>query len=242
MVVVRVISLAGSPRRPGMAAQLDPIAGLDWQFFNACEAPLPDLVHDANVVRRTIRRDLTAGELGCFASHVALWRWLAAQPPETALVVLEDDLLIDPVFFGSLDKIAASVPDIAYLRLHAKAPASASVIGRVAGRHLVRYRALAFGTQAYLLRQPAAARLVASITAIRRPIDDELDRYWAHRVANIGVFPFPVLELALPSTIEAARRGLAPANWLDTGFQAQRISEGVRRRLANLLLAIGWPL
>ncbi len=242
MVAVRVISLRGSPRRSGMAAQLDAIAGLDWAFFDACEALPAELAHDPAATRRTIRRDLTRGEIGCFASHAGVWRDLAGQPADAALVVLEDDLLIDAGFFAGLDALAAAIPHIDYLRLHAKAPAPARVIGRVAGRHLVRYRGMAFGTQAYFLRQPAAARLAASITTITRPVDDELDRYWAHRITSLGVFPFPVLELAGPSTIESARRGLPPAGWREPGYHARRAVESLRRRAANLRLDLGLPL
>lgn len=237
MIVVRVISLAGSPRRHAMAAQLDAIPGLDWAFFDACQACPDWLDRDPATIRRVIRRDMTPGEIGCFASHVSLWRWLGDQPAGTALIVLEDDLVIDPLFFAEIAANMAGAPD--YLRFYAKAPASAVVTGRLAGRHLVRYRGIAFGTQAYLLRQAAAARLAASITRIVRPIDDEMDRFWHHRVANMGLFPFPVMELALASSIEGARRGLPPATWRDTGFQRRRIVEGLRRRAANLRLAFG---
>ena len=237
MIIVRVISLPGSPRRAAMAAQLAAIAQLDWSFFDAATA-VPDwLCHDSAVVRRTIRRDMTPGELGCFASHARLWRWLATQPAGTAMVVLEDDLLLDPAFFAGLPAFAKAAP-ADYLRLYAKVPAAATVIGRAAGRHLVRYRGIAFGTQAYLIRQPAAARFAASITAIARPIDDEMDRFWAH----IGLFPFPVRELGLPSTIEGERRGLPPATWRDIAFQGRRIGEGLRRRAANLRVRFGLPL
>lgn len=225
-----------------MAAQLDAVPGLDWQFVDAAESLPADLPHNEEATVRTIRRSLTRGELGCFASHFGIWRQLAAMPATSAMVVLEDDLLIDPGFFANLEAIAASIPDIPYLRLHAKAPAPADVIGRVAGRHLVRYRGMAFGTQAYLLRQPAAALLVASITCVVRPIDDELDRYWAHRVVSCGLFPFPVLELGGPSTIEGERRGLAPATWREPRYQASRAVESLRRRIANLRLALGLPL
>lgn len=246
-VSCRVISLAGSPRRAGMAAQLDRVTGpggapLDWAFFDACEAVPPILTHDLAATRATIRRDMTRGEIGCFASHVSLWHWLGRQPPDRLLLVLEDDLVLDPEFMAQLSQIAASHPEIPYLRLYAKAPAPARVIGRVAGRHLVRYQGIAFGTQAYLMRPAAAQRLAASVIRITRPIDDEMDRYWAHGVANLGLFPFPVMELGLPSTIEATRRGLPPATMADTPYQVRRLVESLRRRAANLRLALGLPL
>jgi glycosyl transferase family 25 len=225
-----------------MAAQLAAVPGLDWAFFDALTALSGDLHYDSRVARATLRRELTPGELGCFASHAALWRRIAALPPGEAMVVFEDDLLIDPDFLAGLEGFAAAVAGHDYVRLHAKAPAPATVIGRAGGRHLVRYRGLAFGTQAYLMRPPAAQRLLASISRVVRPVDDEMDRYWAHGVPNIGVFPFPVVERALPSSIEAARRGLPPAGWRDIGYQRRRIVNGLGRRLANVRLDLGLPL
>jgi glycosyl transferase family 25 len=225
-----------------MAGQLAAIPALDWAFFDALTTVPAFLVHDPRETRATIRRDLTPGELGCFASHASLWGELAAGPADRVLIVLEDDLLIDPAFFAALPAFAEAVAAHDYVRLHAKAPAPARVIGRAGGRHLVRYRGVAFGTQAYLMRPAAAQRLLGSITRIVRPVDDEMDRYWAHSVPNIGVFPFPLLERAMPSSIEAARRGLPPARWSEAGYQARRLADSLRRRLANLRLDLGLPL
>ena len=229
--LVRVISLAGSPRRAVMARQLD-AAGVDWSFFDALRE-LPDwLPHDPAQTRRTIRRDLTPGELGCFASHAALWRELVEGGAE-AMVVLEDDVLIDP---GFLEALPATVSELAahpFVRLHAKAPLAARVIGRVTGRHLVRYGGIAFGTQGYILRREGALRWLASITAVVRPVDDEIDRYWVHGVPNIGIHPSPLVELMGPSTIEGERRGLPPPRWHEFGWQGRRMLDSGRRRIAN---------
>jgi glycosyl transferase family 25 len=241
VIRVRVVSLVDSPRRAGMATQLEAIPGLDWSFFDACTELPAILVHDSAATTAAIRRDLTRGELGCFASHASLWHELAAAPDGSVMIVLEDDLLVDPGFFGALASFEAQTRGIDYLRLHAKAPAPARVVGRVAGRHLVRYQGIAFGTQGYFIRKPAARRF-AAITRVVRPVDDEMDRYWAHGVPNMGVFPFPLLELAGPSTIEAERRGRVRPGWLDIGYQAPRLTESLRRRLANLRLALGLPL
>lgn len=224
-----------------MRRQLDAVPGLSWAFFDAATA-LPDtLPYDPAGARRAIRRELTAGERGCFASHAALWRWLVEAPPGTILVALEDDVIIDPAFFAALPETCAAV-GADYVRLYAKAPAAAAVIGRAAGRHIVRYRGIAFGTQGYVMRQAAAARLLASIRRVVRPVDDEMDRYWAHKVPNIGLFPFPLIERTGASTIEAARRGLAPPRWSELGWQSRRAAESLRRRWANLRLARGWAL
>ena len=227
---VRVISLAGSPRRATMAAQLDAVPALDWSFFDALRE-LADLEHNPAATRRAIRRDMTSGEIGCFASHAALWRELVAGGDD-AVVVLEDDVLFDPGFLAQLGEVVAAHP---FVRLHAKAPVAARVIGRVAGRHLVRYGGIAFGTQAYILRRAGATRWLASITRVERPVDDEIDRFWIHGVPNIGIHPSPLVELGGPSTIEGARRSLPPPRWHELGWQARRAADSARRRLSNLM-------
>jgi glycosyl transferase family 25 len=40
---------------------------------------------------------------------------------------------------------------------------------------------------------------------LKRPIDVELDRPWAHGIQNLSVFPFPVIEESVDSTIGFGR-------------------------------------
>jgi glycosyl transferase family 25 len=216
-----------------MARQLDEVANLQWRFFDAGRTAPPALRYDPAEARRAIRRELTPGELGCYGSHFAVWQTIAAGPDEAA-VVLEDDLLIDPGFFANLATTVEALAGHKFVRLHAKAPTSALIIGRVASRHVVRYRGAAIGAQGYILRREGARQWLASITAVVRPVDDEMERYWAHGVANIGLHPFPIIERMGASTIEDARRGITPPRWHEFGWQARRAVESGRRRLANL--------
>ncbi len=233
MTVVHVISLPGSLRRDAMARQLGAVPGLCWGFFDAARTPPATIPYDPAAARRAIRRELTPGELGCYGSHVAVWQAIADGHAEAA-VVLEDDVLIDPGFFADLPAIVASLAAHPFVRLHAKAPTAARIIGRTAGRHVVRYRGAAIGAQGYILRREGARAWLASITKVVRPVDDEMERYWAHGVANIGLHPSPIIERMGASTIEDARRGIAPPRWHEFGWQARRALESARRRLANL--------
>lgn len=225
-----------------MATQLDAVPGLDWSFFDALTA-LPSFVsYDAVAARRILARGLTPGELGCFASHAMLWRQHAAADDDSVIVVLEDDVMIDPQFLARLPEFAARLPNAGLVRLYAKAPAPARIVGFVEGRHVVRYRGGAYGTQAYLLR-PVAARALARITRVERPVDDALDRFWEHGVPSLGVHPFPVLEIGFASTIEEARRTSprpGTPGWL--AWKRARVADSVARRLANLRYRISEPV
>lgn len=229
---VHVISLPGSPRRADMARQLDDVPGLDWRFFDAARTP-PPLPYDPAMARATVRRELTPGELGAFGSHRAVWEMVAGGDAAVA-VILEDDLVIDPGFFAVLPSVAADLAGYPFVRLYAKAPTRAQIIGKTAGRHIVRYMGAAIGAQGYFLTRDGARRWLASISRVVRPVDDEMERYWAHGLPNIGLHPFPVIERTGPSTIEESRRGLPPPRLTEVRWQARRAIESARRRLANL--------
>src|SRR3546814_3249062 len=62
-----------------------------------------------------------------------------------------------------------------------------------------------FGTQGYLITRKAAAVFAERFGAVRRPVDDEMDRSWSHGVRNLAVFPFPIMERAQKSGIGLKR-------------------------------------
>ena len=237
-LAIRCISLAGSDRRPRMAAQLD-AAGLDWAFFDACTAPPHDLPYLPDRALAVHGRELTPGELGCFASHWALWKLVAAEDGPDLLLVLEDDLLLDPVFFSRLDAVAAAARRFGYLRLYAKVPAGMRLETSFLDRHVARFSGRAYGTQAYLIDRASAQRWLSSIPAIVRPVDDEMDRYWQHGIPIRSVFPAPVIEVNYGSTIEAKRRASAPLGRAQRmRWQGVKLGEKARRHLADLAARI----
>ncbi len=239
-VAVRVISMRSSAdRRLMMQAQMSSLTCVEWSFFDALEMTSHDLQYDAAQAFRILRRQMTKGELGCFASHVALWKWFLGQDRFGEVVILEDDVVIDKEFFENLPAFLDAIPGVPYLRLYAKAPTASKRIGFIMGKHLIRYKGMAYGTQGYILRKPAAEKLVASIRKIVRPIDDEMDRYWIHGVPNIAIYPFPLMELSFPSIIGNARRAPVSAKVMDyLVWKSHRLYNSLLRRMANVYYGI----
>jgi glycosyl transferase family 25 len=233
-LTVCCISLAGSDRRARMKEQLD-ATPLEWSFFDARIGVPIDLPHDpARAVARHGRR-LTSGELGCFASHWALWERLIADDAHDIMLVLEDDLIINPVFFDAMETVAEAARGYGYLRLYAKVPAGLRLETTFLDRNIARFSGRAYGTQAYLITKDIARRWRASIREIVRPIDDEMDRYWAHDIPIRAVFPFPVMEIAYGSTIEAKRRVLEPLSKTERlRWEAAKAWEKLQRHFADL--------
>lgn len=209
-IQIKVVSLAGSSdRREHMTRQLQAL-NLPWSFFDACTTLPDDLAYCALDARRTHGRELTAGELGCFASHFTLWRQLLNDPNIEAYCILEDDVLLEPSFFRNAAMMGEAFAGLPVVRLYAKVPAPLSYIRPAMGRHLVHFRRPIWGTQGYYITKDGARAMLAGVTAVVRPVDDQMDRFWENGTPIVALFPFPLMEVNFGSTIEGARRITPP--------------------------------
>lgn len=212
-----IVSLkTSSERRRLMAAQMSR-QSRPWRFFDALTAVDRTLPYDAerSLIRRGYR--LRPTEIGCFSSHFQCLKEHAASfNGANYMVVLEDDVFIDETFDFNLLTVAMSVLDIHYFKLYSRFLTRCRFIGRLGQRGIYRFVVPPYGTQAYVVSKAGARRATESITRIDRPIDDELDRYWSSGLPTYAVFPYPVIELSLRSTI-------------DKGFSAPDIASASQR-------------
>ena len=207
--VVRVVSLPDAhPRRERFRATAP--GHVDWSFFDAATtlSTEDDIAYSKHGARIAQGRELTKGEIGCFVSHHRLWKMLLASDADRMLV-LEDDVFVDwPALLPILD--AAFPPGMDYVRLYAKRLAPARELGWFLGKRLIQFLHYVHGTQAYLLTREGAARLTRAARSIQRPVDDFMDRAWHHGVPSFALYPFPVIELALSSSIGGLERYQSP--------------------------------
>ena len=205
---LRVVSLADSAARRAAVAENLGASGLDWAFFDACRADTPSpLEVDAGAQRDGFGRALTGAEIGCFKSHAAVLAAFDEDPALDWLMVAEDDVWIDTDFpyaelAGFLD-----AQGIGFLRLFAREWRKAYPRYRFGERQILFLASDPYGTQGYLISRAAAARFGARLRAIRRPIDDEMGRFWENGLDNHLLFPFPLIERHVPATMNAARAG-----------------------------------
>lgn len=205
-LAVRVISLTNSTAR--RAAVRENLQGFDlpWAFHDASrpgdDDALPD---DPEGQARLFGRRLTPGERACYMSHVHALDTFEADPTLDWLLVMEDDVWIDTAF--PYDALAATLDDhgIGYLRLFAREYKRALPRFRFGERQILYLVSDPYGAQGYLISRDAAARFRSRLTAIRRPIDDELGRFWENGLDNHVLFPFPLIERHMPSTLNSAR-------------------------------------
>jgi glycosyl transferase family 25 len=145
---------------------------------------------DFAAFRRNTGREVMPGEVGCYHSHLAVWRDFLAGPADVALV-MEDDVVFHAEFGAALGA-ALSVSDgwdfLKLNKIRAKQPICQ---GRVADWQVNAYLGPATGLGAYLITRELAARLLPAMLPVTRPIDHELDRIHVHDFRHFGLEPFP---------------------------------------------------
>lgn len=210
-LAVRVLTLAGATdRQRQMRLGIEGACGLkgvQWRFHHAVPFEGSDLSYD-DAAAHAAGRTLSAAELSCFVSHLGIISDWLDEDPSDVLLVLEDDVYLDPWFdFGATAALAHSA-GLDYLRLYSRVwmPARQIVYrGRV---QIVRFTWSPGGTQAFMLTRQGARRIVDAVAAkgrIIRPVDDLIDRYWEIGNPVYGMFPSPVIEHNMSTTIHGSK-------------------------------------
>lgn len=202
-----VISMRDSAERRRRFAQRAVNADVQWSWFDGCAGLVPGLFYDESQAKLRWGRGLTAGEIGCYASHYSLWKQLLEDDADQ-YVILEDDVIVDWAFLQALVEFDLHRSGIDYLRLHCLRPGAMRVrqYGYFGTKQLVQLREPAYGTQGYVITRAGAQRLAEYCSRVLCPVDSQLDRYWEHGLANLCLFPFPIIEEFGESTIGAERR------------------------------------
>lgn len=185
---------------------------VDWRAL----APQRQAAYtDAALNRRQFHRSLVPGEMGCYASHVEVWRELVAGG-EPAAVVLEDDVRLLPGFAAVCDAVARLDRPWHLVKLigregTGRAEKAARRWPLCDGHDLIAYRRVPSLAAGYLVSREGAARLLAARVPFGRPVDVDLRFWWecGDDFALYGVSP-PVLGLdaiSEQSSIGAQHRG-----------------------------------
>lgn len=236
---VVVISLSDqTDRRRRIAEVLGQRDVAQWRFFDALRADSDafGLKGDHDLQKLQYGRALGSSEIGCFKSHYSVLRDFVENGTTTWILVLEDDVWLDPHF--DIDEVIAfaEARGLGFIRLFAKAYVSGKIIGRLSNfRQVVRFSSDPYGTQASLFSRQGARDFIESIGSINLPIDDELGRFWVHGLAPVAVFPFPAVEMSVPSNLDTERvSGAVDRDNLSVRRLVFRTLEKLRKIKANL--------
>lgn len=205
--IVRVISLATATERRAAFNDRARDANVEWTYLDALRELPEELAYDEDEAIVAKGRPLRPGELGCYGSHWTVWQQFLKSDADY-IIVLEDDVIVDWKYLAALAADDSAAKRFDYLRLFNLRPTLKRVVCRGLLRpndHVIELDGLAYGTQGYMLSRTAANRLLQHCQQVRRTIDDEMDRSWDHGVPNLAIFPAPLLEEFVPSTIGSAR-------------------------------------
>ncbi|MDN3920192.1 glycosyltransferase family 25 protein [Roseateles violae] len=211
-------------RRVRMQAELARLGVAGERFEATRWTALPEdeqaRLYSPDLNERQFHKPLVNGEKGCYASHLRCWQALLASD-HPALVVLEDDVALEPDFAAVIAAIAALPRDWDMIKLIGRLDTSKreklSESRPLVGAHaLVRYQRVPSLTAAYVVSRSGAEKLLASRIPFGRPIDVDLRHWWENELRILGVVPAAIRldETSFQSSIgtKAAEVGLA-ARW-----------------------------
>ena len=192
-IPVYVISLARATARQAQVAQEFARIGMGYTIFEGIDgvARKNELLRrtDLGAWERNMGAPISAGHLGCYASHVELWRKIAHEGPEIVLIC-EDDVTFTDAFPKALAAGLALSDRWDILRfscIRAKGKIKQTSLGPFT---LNTYWGPFTGNGCYLIKREVAARLAERFYPIRRAHDHELNRFFDHDIRLMGLEPF----------------------------------------------------
>jgi glycosyl transferase family 25 len=212
---VRVINMDGATARMAKAEAALAAQEIAFERFPAVvgaklSADERAAVYDEAANRTRFRHRLIGPELGCYLSHVALWRQLLASDAP-GMVILEDDFAAAPHLAASLAALAADGGDWDMVKLYTRRPEARTLSTRplIEGVALADPYQIPNTTLGYVIRRAAAGRLLERLVPFSRPIDEDLKRFWEHGCAIRILVPPPLSfgeEASDAASIGKARR------------------------------------
>lgn len=227
-----VINMArATERRQAILRHLDDL-GLEAEILPAIEG--------AKIERSTLgpgaEPHLSAGEIGCYLSHLRFWQIVVERRLEHA-IVLEDDVICDPAMMAVAEEIASRKLPVDAVRLSALQPIRGHTIARLSDSHsIVLPNKNPSGTQGYMVSLHGAQHLLEALPVPKQPIDNALDAYWKHGLCVPVVSPSVVAEdTSIASTIGSRFGSTTPRS---LRRHLLRVAEAERRKFTVYLMAM----
>lgn len=175
---VKVISLASSLERRTSLSLL--LGDTRFSFFNAEMVNNEHWIYtfyNKNKTQQYKGYQLTTPELGCFASHISLWKECVEN--DETLLILEDNIEI----YGLLSEQLLNIENLAIehgvIKLGNVFKRTFKKIQHIDGKYqLVSNLKGACGTSAYAISPQAAKLYLNKINDFFEPVDDFMDNEW----------------------------------------------------------------
>ena len=206
-----VINLDSKPDRlEDVSKQLHQY-GIEFERFSAVMGSELDQstieeFYDAKGNARKYYKEMSVGEIGCYLSHIQLWKRIIEENLDFA-VILEDDLTVKPEI-ASLINAIARLKNWDYIKL--AGPKGKKVIDKQPIDNtfsLAYYNKTPIGTAAQAVSKQGAQRLLKTTQPFIRPVDSDIQYYWERGIKLQGLEPQIVSTGNFPSDIKAMAKG-----------------------------------
>lgn len=189
-----VINLPSSvDRRDNISQQLDQLK-LPFEIFPAVDGrkgnhPLFEK-YDEGLSKLYRGKTLSAGQLGCYASHYLLWeKCLELNEP---ILVIEDDTLLYPTqFMAFLEQLPTLGSEFECIRLFSNKRRSfrSSPVKNIGELAIAKFSKGHMSTTGYYLTPAAAKKLIQHSSRWYMAVDIYMDRFWVNQVECYGTIP-----------------------------------------------------
>ena len=200
-VKIFVISLRTAEARRAEASEQMAKCGVAFEFFDAVEGGASHSDWFAGIDHRlfqlnTRRYDPTPGEVGCYASHLSLWKWAISH--DQPVVILEDDFQLEPGFAEIINDLEPLVSEFGFIRLQSmRGPRALLKRLRRAAREVLHRNGLTVHylsdpplyALAYAISPEAARTLARASSTLFAPVDKFLQHTWVHETPIYALSP-----------------------------------------------------
>lgn len=161
----------------------------------------------------------TVGELGCYASHLMLWR--TCRLLDEPVLVLEDDAMLASDFGEALPNLERLTERFGFIRLQPGKTRGGKVVYRHRQRRVDYCARFPHGLIAYAINPAVADAFIRKSRVFRAPVDVFVKRFWEHGQPLYSIAPAlaDVSEYCSRSSIagrtaDAGSLRLAARRWL----------------------------
>lgn len=191
-LVVYVINLKDSTKRRHCISQQLEALGIEFNFFEAIDGKVnsEQYCNRYNHFKRewlTSGRPVLSGELGCYASHYALWKKCVEL--NKALVILEDDILLSKGAPEILVCLNDRIEQYGFVRLAPKVKGELITVEEEDGFTISWMTTNLNGAMAYALSPWAAAKFLKHSKSWSMAVDNYMGMSYIHKVESYLLSP-----------------------------------------------------
>ena len=146
--------------------------------------------YDPELNVKQYRRELPCGEIGCYISHIKVWKTIVERKIPCALI-LEDDITIDASLGQLIKAISKSSSSFDVVKLYSKNNTPKLLDSApVSEKHrLCRFKKIPIGNQGQLVTFAGATNLINTYEKFGRPVDEDIQHWWEADINVLGFLP-----------------------------------------------------